>query len=322
MHRAVLALLVVTAAIVPGCTRCDPETVEATVELTLSDEEVRTLPILASGDTQVAGQEVADSHGRLEVDVNVTHRNISRVDVDDLTVEVAVDGTAVPVEVTNVGGGSGWDQADDGSWSGQAPDGSTLVLHWVVDRDEADPADLVLPEGAPYEAAVDFTWSYEACSIEAHGSVNESFGDHVQASADAQTFRTVDRQAEWDATGAGFNATYETTSGLVVTVEDVSVQAIFHASDGLVGLGLVTFDQVGWNVSGDPGSTVTPDDRLNVHSSDQPGSAGSYAKTGTVAPPTVAGEPGLMVLTVTISYQPEDPTASAGTDSFVYGLVQ
>lgn len=322
MRRAVLALVVVTATIVPGCTSCDPETVQASVELTLSDEEVRTLPILASGGTRVAGQEIADSHGRLEVDVNVTHRNISRVEVDDLTLEVSVNGTVVPVEVTNVGGGSGWEQADDESWSGQAPDGSTLTVHWVVDRDDADPEDLVLPEGTPYQATVDFTWSYEGCSIRAHGTVHQSFDDHVQASVDAQTFRTVDRHAEWDATGAGFNATYETTSGLVVTVEDVTALAVFHASDATPGIGLVTFEEVGWNVSGDPGNTVTPEDRLNVHSSDPTDPGGGYAASGTVAPPTLMGQPGLMVLSVTIQYRPDDPTASAETDSFVYGLVQ
>lgn len=323
MRRAVLALLVATATIVPGCTTCDPETVQATVELTLTDEEVRTLPILASGATQVAGQEIADSHGRLAVDVNVTHPNISRVEVEDLTVEVSVNGSDVPVEVTNVGGGSSWEKAEDESWSGTAFDGGELTLHWAVDREETSAIDeMVLPEGEPYTATVDFIWSFEGCSIRAHGSVEESFSDHVQASVDAQTFRTVDREAEWDAGGAGFQATYETTSGLVVTVDDVSARAVFHASDGLVGLGLVTFDQVGWNVSGEPGSTVTPDDRLNVHSSDQPGSTGSYAESGTVTPPTLAGEPGLMVLTVTISYEPDDPTASAGTDTFVYGLVQ
>lgn len=322
MRRAVLALLVVTATIVPGCTTCDPETVHATVELSLADEEVRTLPILASGATRVAGQEIADSHGRLEVDVNVTHRNISRVEVDDLTLEVSVNGTVVPVEVTNVGGGSDWEQADDGSWSGEAPDGSTLTVHWVVDREQADVADMVLPKGAPYQATVDFAWSYEGCSIRAHGSVHRSFDDHVQASVDAQTFRTVDRRAEWDATGAGFNATYRTTSGLVVTVEDVQALAVFHAADATPGVGLVTFEEVAWNVSGDPGNTVTPEDRLHVHSAEAADPGGGYAASGTVTPPTLMGQPGLMVLSVTIRYRPDDPTASAETDSFVYGLIQ
>lgn len=324
MRRIAVAALLVGLALAPGCVRCDPKTVDATVDLALAEEEVRTLPIQASGATQVAGIEVPDSHGRLEVNLSVSHPNISRVAIEDLTLQVTVNGSRVPVEVPAIGGGGDWEQADDGSWSGTAFDNGSIQVWWRVDRGEVAAVDeQVLPKGAPYEATVSFTWEHDGCDVRASGDVEQSFSDHVQASVDASTFQTRNRTVAWNATAAGFRAGYETTSGLVVEVDDVEARATFLAASPTGGgLGLVRFEDVGWNVSGEATSTVAPGDVLHVHSAAESGAGASYAASGTVVPPDLLGSRGLVVLQVTIRYEPQDPTVSAEEDRFAYGIVR
>lgn len=228
------ALLLATA--ISGCTdTCAPVEVPTVVSLGLTSEEVRTLPILVSGATRIAGEDVPDAHGRLEIVVDVAHPgnsnetlNFTDVTISNLRLGIEVDGAPVPVEVLKVEGAGAWTRVGPNSWSGGAVSSTRIVLWWTVDADRlAAPLALALREGAPYRASVDFDWTHRDCYAKASGRAQTSFEDFVQASANARTFAPQgEPRIEVTATGAGLRADYRVTSGLNVTMRGVEMRAV------------------------------------------------------------------------------------------------
>lgn len=238
-NAPLFALLLAVTAALAGCTGgyCSPESVPTQVSIARVAEEVRTLPLLVSGATTIAGQEIPDAHGRLEFTLDVAHEGLTNASLafDDvqirslrLTVEIA--GESVPVEVLQVEGGSGgWAREARNSWHGAGVSGSKIVLWWTVDRDQtATPLDVVLPEGAAYTATVDFDWEHEDCVARAAGHVSQPFSDFVQASVNARTFAPLAPPTlELDGAEVGLRAAYRITSGLDVDVRSVAARAVF-----------------------------------------------------------------------------------------------
>ena len=243
-----LSAFLLASAVLAGCTSaCAPQEVPTQVRLSLADEEVRTLPILTSGATRVAGEELPDAHGALTFVLNVTHEgstneslNFNDVDMQALTLAVQVGGASVPVKLLKVDGGSSWSQRGANEWDGRAVSGSRITLWWTVDRDRVQsPADLMLREGAGYTATVDFDWRHESCYARASGHLTQAFQDFVQASVNAKTFAAAGEPVveTAGANAVGLKADFRTTSGLEVDVKGVTARAVFLGPSASVGAG-------------------------------------------------------------------------------------
>ncbi|GEM_PF-3906958 len=348
-----LVALLLGAGLLAGCTdTCTPQDVPTQVALTLLKEEARTLPILSSGATQIAGQDLPDSHGTMRLQVSVTHPgltnqslNFSDVAIHALRLDLSVGGRAIPVKLLKVEGGEGWSQAGADSWDGAAQNNSEITLWWAVDRDQATRAtDVVLPEGAPYVATIGFDWSHRDCAARASGHSSKDVRDFVEASVNARTFQ-MDGQpvVTASASGVGLRANFTVRSGLEADVSQVTVRAVFlsngtQVSTGAAGgaaatvpgvtgavggnasasapvptTGLVLFPTVRWSVGGEASGHATPAKPFSVYSAD---ASGRYAASGTVLPVALPAGPGLYVVLVDVAYTPSDPTLGVTTDSF------
>jgi hypothetical protein len=313
--------LVVLAAFLAGCTNCAPTTVPAVLSLSIAGEEVRTLPMLISDATTIAGVPlpIPDSHGWLDLRHAVSH-NLSRVRVDYLEVSIVVDGRDIPIRLVHATGG---DLALHGPRaSGGIPREGVVRLWWAVDRDHAASAqDLVLPEGRPYRATVQVAWSHESCAYRANGDATADVDDFVQASANARMFQSQGAP-RWEATptNAGFRADLRVRSGLEATVTGAGALAV-HLPQGAGAPAVVTFPRVGWSVNGLPGNQVTPRDAFQAFSATALSGA-AYAPSGTFAPPGATGGPGLYVLVLDLRYRAADPTLGASRDTFAWGIVR
>ncbi len=317
---AVVALLPLTAAL-SGCL-CAPQTVPAVVSLSDVSEEVRTLPIVVSGATHIAGIELPDSHGVFSFDIDVSH-NLTDIEVWNMTVRVDVGNVRIPVEIVHIEGGRYLYHDGDGTWAGNVLAGDRLDLYWVVDRDLIGTvAELVLSEGDSYALTLDFSWEHDGCDHKAKGVFRETHDDFVQASVNTRSLATDGEPFfEHGATGAGFRADYRITSGLDLTIDRATVIGVYFATDTTAELGVVTFPNVGWTVDGAEADVVTPNDVLRIQSTALAAASGTYGASGTLLPATLAAGPGLVVLLVNIAYTPTDPTLGAERDSFAYGIL-
>jgi hypothetical protein len=320
-HLALALLLALAPLALAGCASCASEPVPAEVALALQAEEARTLPILASGATHLAGLSLPDSHGWLDLQMNVSH-DIPGIEVDDLRLTAKVAEQEVPVALLKVDGGRGWSQQQGGrTWAGQADDGAVLRLWWAVDREQVESVQqLRLAEGAVYEATVDFAWRHTGCGPTAHGHVTQAFSDFVEASVNARTFSTVGEPSfEATAAGAGFKADYRIRSGLEVTVDRATALAVILKAGPASLLGVATFPHVGTLVNGIAGTHVKPGDALRAQST-AAGVGQVYAPSGVMTPAGMSVRGGLVVLLVELGYTPGDPTLGAQSDRFAYGI--
>jgi hypothetical protein len=347
--RALTFAFLLLLASLAGCTDgCAPVTVPTQVALGLVDEEVRTLPILASGATRIAGQDVPDAHGRVEMRLDVTHHGLDNaslafedITVTGFTLRIAVDGEQVPIEIVKM----------DADWR----NGGLVVVWWTVDFDPArDPLALALPEGREYTATIDFDWSHRDCYATASGHRTETFNDFVQASVNARTFEAAGAPSiEQGADGVGLKASYRVKSGLNATIRSVEARAvrfgppavdatvntstngsldaaptsaqITGAIGGDVGvraaplaIGLVTFPQLATFVQGNRTTSATPAAPMQVASV---GADGQYARSGAMLPGAFPAGPAVYVLTVRITYAPDDATLGTITDVFAVPVV-
>ena len=346
-RAAVAAVLLTSTLVVAGCTDlCTPVEVPTEVSLSLSDEEARTLPILVSGATRLAGQELPDSHGRLAFNVSVTHPDDTNaslafrdVEVSGLSLALSVGGRDVPVKILQVEGGSAWRRVNDNHWDGGAVNGSRITLWWAVDKDRlASITELALDEGAAYELRVDFDWRHESCNARASGHTTATFDDFVEASVIA-THLAPAGEATFEREGprAGFEAPMRVTSGHDVRIVGTSARAIIlsraaadasttiTATTGAPGVGgdvtarvvpglaLALFPTLSSKVGGGEAAQVTPRDTLVIHSAD---ANGAYATSGTVT--GLTDEPELVIILVEVEVAPQDPTLGATRDLLAY----
>lgn len=313
-----------------GCTDCSPPDPSATADVSFLQEEVRTLPIIASGAkgvwpfTPPPGLELPDSHGYIETRLETT-AGLPWVDVDGLSVELEVAGQEIPIRLTRVEGGRSDDKEEPkGKWSDRVYDRAALKIWWAVDRSQVSSVSrMVLSEGASYSLTIDFSWRHTSCGGTVAGNVTRIFTDFIQASVNAKTFEGKGMpDIETTDDGAGFKAQYGVGSGLEADVKGGSALIVYFSGSNKGEAALITFPSVGTKVNGLPASKVTPADTLEIYSAADAVIKASYGVTGTVIPPGYKPGAGLYVTTITISYTPSQATLGATNDVFGYGVLK
>lgn len=358
--RVVLLALALLSSALAGCTSmCSPVEVPTEVALGLEDEEVRTLPVLVSGATRVAGQEVPDAHGRMELRVDVHHPgltneslNFTNVAVYALALRIEVEGQAVPTKLLRIEGESGWSDVGGDRWNGGLRSGERIVLWWTVDH-EQDLLAIALPEGKQYEATIEFDWDHDTCNVYARGHTSTTFLDAVQATVNARTFAASGTpQLEVAPSGIGLLANFTVRSGLNVTVTGVEARAVRHGTTtmsveaaGVTGVttALPGAGGAGADAGAQANATVQVPllglalfPQLATHVNGRasqdvapgqtlrvlsaPPTGSTYATSGQLLTPIPVSGEGLFVLTIAITYQPSDQTLGAQTDTFGYAL--
>ncbi|MGB1586892.1 MAG: hypothetical protein ACPHID_07605 [Thermoplasmatota archaeon] len=213
-------LLIPLPVALSGCT-CMGEAIDMDVTLSLDREEVRSLPILASGAMSVTGLDIPDSHGKFTWDVDFDDHRVSQVDVHGLWLEIEVAGRTVPVDITHVeglaGGGSGQDL------HGRLTDGKPLQLWWAVDRNQID-----IPAGTSYEATLRFSWSIAGCTYQASGDTTARHADQIQDSLVTTTFAAVDSAVSKTGATVSFSADLRVKSGVHTELDEARAVAIWH----------------------------------------------------------------------------------------------
>ncbi len=254
------------AAALAGC--CEPIPVDMTVELELVREEVRTLPILASGATSIGAIEVPDSHGRLEWKASFTSQQPSAVHVTGLEIAVEVAGQPLPIQIVRLEGLSGLSKAGD-TFSGDIGNGERIVAWWTIDMQRTDADELVLPAGAPYQASIEFAWSLDGCTYSGGGEASHSFQDHIIDSVASTTFRAQSHSITSGNT-VGFDVRLGIKNGADTSIEDVTAVAVW--------LGYVpqvaTWSDPTVTVNGlPPTGTAGPGDTIRIQGAPTPTSA-------------------------------------------------
>lgn len=298
---------------------CDAETVEFRLGLTREDELARTLPMLVSGGTRLAGLPlpIPDSHGHLDLLVDVPHPNITRVHVSKLRVDALVDGEPLPIRLVRIDSESSWlHQKENRTWSGDLEDGETVRLWWTVDRERvADIADVVLPEGRPYELRLRFDWNADSCSFQAEGTVDSPYEAVVRSSVNAKTFQSAGTPAvELSAGTVGFRANYTIRSGVSVHLQSSGAVAVVFTKDAVAA---AVIPNVGWTVNGLPGNAVKAGDMLSTFSASETSST-AYARSGTLVPAPSTGSEHLAILVQDLLYRATDGTLSNVVDAFAF----
>lgn len=297
-----------------ACVSTPPE--DISVSLALESEDLRNLPVIASGATSLLGLDVPDSHG--ELDARVTITGADSVTFRSLEFQVQVEGQALDVRMVRQRTPRG--DLQGGLTASTIQDGDVLTFHFRA----RSLNDLVLPEGDGYAAQLALAWEEDTlASARETGTASLDVGDFVAAAFDTGSFALMasPREAlEPDAVaGAQVRAAAEITSGLDVDIDAARVQVVYFGTDDVVpGIGLALIDSPAAQVGGAPATTVTPTDVLDVFTSDDPSAApATYGPAGTVA---LVGEVtgGKAVVTVELDYTPSDGTAGVTTDVLAY----
>lgn len=305
--RPFLPLLVVPVTFTLGCTVCSAEPIEVEVTMDLTDEEVRALPVLSSGATDVAGVEVPDSHGRFAWRASVDSVNVSSVDLDPMRIEVRVDGDAVPIEIIRVEGVRFLATDHEGRITGTLEDDAEVEVWWTVDAGQ-DPEAVVLPEGADYEVHLDVRWRVDGCAYRAAGEIEQDDGDQVRAAVMSTTFaKDGDASVQDEGTGHGFEVPLRIKNGVDQRV-DGGIVLVTRVPGGPGAPGVVFFEQVSTKADGVPSSTVLAAQRLTVED----------VAPRPFSPP--APDPALDILVLVLEHEALDGTQGAETSVFGYAL--
>jgi hypothetical protein len=308
--RLVVSSLVLLAF---GCFSEEADSI--TVTLSQDGEEVRTLPVLASGAVSLLDVDVPDSHGSIDFGVHIT--GATEVELTSLGFAIEVDGAPLDVRITRQHVG------DTNVATGPIPstlhDGDVLTIDFRARQLD----DIMLPEGVGYTAALDLGWREVTLeTIRQADTASLEVVDTVAATVDAGSFALLsDPAAEVfapAATGAEFSAAAEITSGLTVDIQAVRARTVYFGTDDTVpGIGLAIHDAVAHQVGGSNAVTVAPGATLDLYSSSDPD--GSPAPSGVAGVSASVGDAsgGKAVLTIEIDYEPTDGTPGVQTDVLV-----
>jgi hypothetical protein len=254
--RSVAAVFLATLTL-SGCgVSCEPTSIAMDVKLALTSEQTRTLPILASGKTSVAGVEIPDSHGVLDWDVSFTDDRVNVVDVQDLRLEISIMGNSVPVQIVKV----------EGMDSSRLYDRDHVRIWWTVDPHRATPVERALHEGDSYQAKIRFHWSLDGCQYSGDGiaeAVNPGF---VQPSVITTTFNPTSGAVSTSGANASYEAHASIKNGISTTIQKVTAVAL-----GLGDVpGTVLWTQSTVTVNGLPVSSAAPGDDVGFSGSPLP----------------------------------------------------
>lgn len=289
---------------------------EISVSLELEAEEVRDLPVLASGATSLLGLDVPDSHGELAVRVNI--EGASSVAFRGLELQVQVDGA--PLEVRMVRQRTPREDLQAGLTATRIQDGDVLRFH-VRARSLND---LALPQGVPYGADLALSWDEDTIeTVRETGTAALQVSDFVAAAVDSGTFELLaqPREAlEPDATeGAQFRAAAEVSSGLTVEVVAASARVVYFGPEAAVpGIGLALVDAPALQVGGAPAGAVAPDDVLDIYSSSAPAESPAPYTAGGTAAAVGSVASGKALVTLELDYEHTDGTPGVTTQALAF----
>ncbi|HEX8820929.1 MAG TPA: hypothetical protein VF794_13460 [Archangium sp.] len=275
-----LLLLSASATLMTGCFSfgdCDPEP-DITVTLEPASEDVRSLPVLASGKLSLLGINVPDAHGDERARLKMT--NASSVDVTSLRFEELVDGSPRSIEL--LAQQHNGQKLDAG---GVVTDKGQLRFAWRA----KNLAELRLPEAKPHTGRITLNWKYEGCRTQT-GVATLDIPGYVKAVVSTGNLRLVSAEASRPdvVKGAQVKMALQSSVGdAVVNLKDASFTVTYFGADGLVpgtGLGLVSPAQVALQSGGAARTQIAVGETLDVFTSREPArSPAIYEPAGTAA---------------------------------------
>lgn len=295
-----LLLLSASASLLSGCFYggdCDPEP-DITVKLEAASEDVRSLPVLASGKLSLLGINVPDAHGDVKVNLRMT--NASSVDVTGLRFDEVVDDTPRSIEVLA--------QQHNGaavSNGGSVVDRGQLRFAWRA----KNLAELRLPAAKAHTGRVTLHWKYEGCRTQT-GSATLDVPGFVKAVVSTGNLRLVSAEAAAPdlVKGARVKMAVESAVGDAVVNLKNAKYTVTYFGDGLVpgiGLGLVQSSNVALQSGGTTRTQLAVGETLDVFTSREPGvSAPVYEPSGLAAAVgSISGGKALVTLNLTSEKQ-------------------
>jgi hypothetical protein len=290
-----------SASLLAGCLSfggdCDPEP-DITVALVADSEDVRALPVLASGKMSLLGINVPDAHGDERVSLRMT--NASSVEVTGVRFEERVDGSPKTLELLA--------QEHNGQKlveGGSVVDKGQLRFAWRA----KNLTELRLPEAKPHTGRITLNWKYEGCRTQT-GVATLDMPGYVKAVVSTGNLRLVSAEASRPDTLKGAQVKMAVRSSVgdaVVNLKDAKF-TVTYFGDGFVpgtGLGLVTSGQVALQSGGTARTRVGVDETLDVFTSREPSaSPATYEAAGTaVTVGSISGGKALVTLTLTSEKQ-------------------
>ena len=295
---------------------CIPTSSPIAVTLAAAPSQVRSLPILASGNTSLLGVDVPDSHAEIVATVHVRGADLVVFGGLAFQVDVASHGLDVDIQRERVN-----DQSADGIVPAELREGDLVRVN-VRARDLAN---IAQPEGAAYRAHVVLQWREDVAVGGQTDQAAVDVDDNVAAAVNAGSFALVSEQPQLAAApstsappAADIRASGHVVSGLDVDVSAARIKATYFGAGAIPSLGLALVDQPAVQVAGAPAGTIAPSDVVDVYTSSAPtaspaphAAAGSAAVTGDVGG-------GKALVTIELDYAPHDGTAGVTTDALAF----
>lgn len=286
---------------------CDPEP-DISVQLEPLSEDVRSLPILASGKTSLLGIDVPDSHG--DVRVKATLTNASSVDIVSVAYEQTVDGAVKDIRLVSQ------QQNDHDVANGAALlQSATLKWQWRMKSLAA----YVLPSAKPHSGKVTLNWRHRGCRVQ-EGVATLDVPGTVKAAASATNLSLDSAEAfAPDATKGGKVklAVRSAVGDGLVNLSNAKI-SVTYFSEGLaptIGLALLSSDQLALQSGGTSRSAISATEVLDVYSSKTPTvNAAPYEYAGTAANVSL-GTGAKALVTLTLSSSKASQTTTTQVDS-------
>jgi hypothetical protein len=308
-----LLLLSASASLLSGCFYvgdCDPEP-DITVKLEAASEDVRSLPVLASGKTSLLGINVPDAHGDVKVNLRMT--NASSVDVADLRFEEVVDGTPRTLELLA--------QQHNGAAvnkGGSVVDQGQLRFAWRA----KNLAELRLPAAKTHTGRVTLNWKYEGCRTQT-GVATVDIPGYVKAVVSTGNLSLVSAEATAPDLVKGARVKMVVQSAVgdeVVDLKDAKLTVTYFGA-GLIpgiGLGLVQSSNLALQSGGTARTRLAVGETLDVFTSQEPAASPAVYETAGLAAAvgSINGGKALVTLNLTSSKasQPGVPVVDTVTE--------
>jgi hypothetical protein len=287
MKAALAAALALCAC---GAPCKDPD---VTVVLTPELEDVRSLPILVSGKTQLPGLilDVPDSHGEIKIKVALT--NAKAVTVTAMDYGTTVAGADKPVQINARRKG-----ASDFGALGEVSTGDVLGYHWRT----KEFTDLALPVAAAHVGKPSVAWKFQGCRVQT-GTATVDVPGTIKAASSAKNFKLVGVEAIQPNPAKGVKVRMRLKSAVgedVNSIGNYQYAITYFGEPGGFGVGYLKSENIAHQANGEPRSGISATETLEVYSSPTPQQqnapydfAGQSAITGLLSP-----RKGLLTLTL------------------------
>jgi hypothetical protein len=309
-HLPILCLLAsstLTACFSVGGGDCTPDpTVLAQLEI--AAEDVRSLPVLSSKETNLLGIDVPDSHGEARFNVRLT--NADRVTITGLTFEQSVDGADRSINIV-----SQRLNTSDVEVGDRVANGDKLSFFWRM----RELAELKLPDAKPHASTVTMDWRFEGCGIQT-GTAKKTLPGTVKAAVSATNLRLVSAEAGKPDTlgGARVKMAVASSVGDGLTNMKNARYTVTYFGDSLlpaIGLSTVSSSQIALQSGGAARTSFELNETLEVYTSKEPrANPAPYENAGLAAGTATSGK-ALITLTLSSSKKSDPATTQVDTIS-------